>query len=78
MPQPEVTLADALQWTLQELGEAPPETLTAHMKARYGVHVKPQFLVILRASLRDKEKLDQARQAAAAAAAAAQVKQAAA
>lgn len=49
--------AEALRRALAELGEVPAEELAAHMAAAYGVRVRPQFVPVLKATLRDKEIL---------------------
>ncbi len=60
--------AEALRRAMMELGDAPAEELTAFMQKNYGVTVRPQFIPVLKATLKDKELLAEWRRKSAAAA----------
>ena len=47
---------------LKELGEATSEELSAFLEITYNVKVEPRFISILRASVREKELLENFRQ----------------
>jgi hypothetical protein len=49
--------AEALRLAMTELGDASAEELAAHIRARYGVTVRPHFVPVLKATLKDKEIL---------------------
>ncbi len=49
--------AEALRLAMTELGEASSEELAAHIGTKYGVTVRPQFVPVLKATLKDKELL---------------------
>jgi hypothetical protein len=55
---------EALRLAMLELGDAPAEELAAYMGARYGVRVWPQFIPVLKATLKDKEMLAERRRQA--------------
>jgi hypothetical protein len=42
---------------MTELGDVSAEELAAHIGAKYGLTVSPQFVPILKATLRDRETL---------------------
>ena len=50
-----------------ELGESPAQDLASFIERRHGVRINPKFIPILRASVRELEHLERARQAAKAA-----------
>jgi hypothetical protein len=59
-----MTQLEALQRAMTELGDASAEELAAHIGANYGVTVKPQFVPILKATLKDKAILAERRRKA--------------
>jgi hypothetical protein len=56
-----MTQAEALRFALRELGDASAEELAAYIGAKYGITVKPQFVPVLKATVRDKEILAERR-----------------
>ena len=48
---------EALRRALAELGDVSAEELAAHVRTKYGVTVRPQFVPVLKATLKDKENL---------------------
>jgi hypothetical protein len=60
--------AEALRRALLELGDAPADELAAFMQRTYGVTVRPQFVPVLKAILKDKEILAERRRESQAAA----------
>ena len=56
-----MTQAEALRLALRELGDASAEELAAYIGANYGITVKPQFVPVLKATVRDKEVLAERR-----------------
>ena len=59
---------EAVRLALVEVGDVTAEELVAFVKDRFGVTVEPRILPIIKATLRDKEKMELARQKRAAAA----------
>jgi hypothetical protein len=51
-------MIDAVRLALAELGEVPNEELAAHVKKAYSLTVRPNFIPVLRAAVRDKENLE--------------------
>jgi hypothetical protein len=51
-------MVDAVRLALAELGEVSNEELVAHLRQAYGLTVRPNFLPVLRAAVRDKENLE--------------------
>jgi hypothetical protein len=49
--------AEALRRAMMELGDASAEELAAFMQRTYGVTVRPQFVPVLKATLKDQEIL---------------------
>jgi hypothetical protein len=49
--------AEALRRAMAELGDVSAEELVAHIRTNYGVTVRPQFVPVLKATLKDKENL---------------------
>ena len=49
--------AEALRRAMVELGDVSAEELAAFIGTRYGVTVRPQFVPVLKATLKDKEIL---------------------
>jgi hypothetical protein len=49
--------AEALRRAMVELGDASAEELAAFIGTKYGVTVRPQFVPVLKATLKDKEIL---------------------
>ena len=52
---------------LLELGDAPAQELSAFIEKKHGVRIEPRFIPQFTASIRDKLRLEAARQAARAA-----------
>ena len=48
---------EAVRRALAELGDVSAEELAAYIRTKYGVTVRPQFVPILKATLRDQEIL---------------------
>ena len=49
--------AEAVRRAMVELGDVPAEELAAFIGTKYGVTVRPQFVPVLKATLKDKEIL---------------------
>lgn len=49
---------------MQELGEADDASLAAFIHERFGTRIEPRFIPILKASVREREVIERARQAA--------------
>jgi hypothetical protein len=49
--------AEALRLAMMELGDVSAEELAAFVRRAYGVTVRPQFVPVLKATLKDKENL---------------------
>jgi hypothetical protein len=62
--QQPVSKVEAMRLALRELGDAPPEELSAYLERRFGLMVAPAFIPILKASVRELEHLEKVRQAA--------------
>ncbi len=60
--------AEALRRAMAELGDVSAEELAAFVRRAYGVTVRPQFVPVLKATLKDKENLAEWRRKTAAAA----------
>ena len=48
---------EAVRRALAELGDVSAEELAAYIRTKYGVTVRPQFVPVLKAMLRDQEIL---------------------
>ena len=59
-----VTPVGAMRQALAELGDAPNADLAAFLERRFGLKIDAQSFPVLKASARDLEQLEQARQAA--------------
>jgi len=59
---------ELVRLALQELGDVPAQELSAFIARRHGVTIEPKYLPIFKASIRDKIRLEAARQEARAAA----------
>jgi hypothetical protein len=57
---------EALRRALAELGDVSAEELAAHVRTKYGVTVRPQFVPVLKATLKDQEILAEWRRKSAA------------
>jgi hypothetical protein len=55
---------EALRRASAELGDVPAQELAVFIGERYGVKILPQFIPVVRASLRELELLEKARKAA--------------
>ena len=53
---------EAVRLALVEVGDVTAEELAAFVKDRYGVTVEPRIVPIIKATLRDKERMELARQ----------------
>lgn len=53
-----MTMVDAVRHALAELGEVSNEDLAAHLQKAYSLTVRPNFIPVLRAAVRDKENLE--------------------
>ena len=62
-------MIEAVRLALAEVGDVTAEELAAFVKDRYGVTVGPNFVPVIKATLRDKERMAVARQRRAAEAA---------
>ena len=60
--------AEAVRLAMAELGDVSAEELVAFIRTKYGVTVRPQFVPVLKATLKDKEILAEWRRKSAAAA----------
>ena len=49
--------AEALRLAMMELGDISAEELAAHIGTKYGLTVRPEFVPVLKATLKDKENL---------------------
>jgi hypothetical protein len=49
--------AEALRLAMAELGDVSAEELAAFVQTNYGVTIRPQFVPVLKATLKDKEIL---------------------
>ena len=56
-PNPE----EAVRLALVQWGDLPAAELAARIEQHYGVKIEPKFLPIYKASLRDRERLEQFR-----------------
>jgi hypothetical protein len=61
MGQEAITKEEAVRLALAELGEASSAELAAFIERRYGMRIDPKFLPLYKASVRDKERLEQSR-----------------
>ena len=64
---------EAVRLALAEVGNMTAEELSAFVKVRYGVTVEPKIVPIIKATLRDKERMAAAQQRRAAVAVAVSV-----
>lgn len=55
---------EMVRLALRELGDVPAQELAAYIETRYGVKIDAKFIPLYKASLRDKLRLEAARQAA--------------
>jgi hypothetical protein len=55
---------ELVQIALRELGDVSAEELSSFIKKKHGVKIEPKFIPLYKASLRDKLRLETARQAA--------------
>ncbi len=58
---------ELVQLALREIGDASSEELSRFIEAAHGVRIEPKFIPLFKASLRDRLRLEAARQAARAA-----------
>lgn len=63
-----MTKMEMVQQALRELGEVSPAELSAFVAQRFGTPMEPKVIPLFVASLKDKERLEQARREARAAA----------
>jgi hypothetical protein len=64
MGQEAITKEEAVRLALAEVGDVSSADLAAFIEQRYGLRIDPRFIPLFRASVRDKERLEQARAAA--------------
>ena len=64
-----MNMIEAVRLALAELGNVKSEELAAFVKDRYGLTVQPRFVPVIKATLRDKERMAEAQQKRAAEAA---------
>ena len=55
---------ELVQIALRELGDASVQELSSFIEQKYGVKIDPMFIPIFKASIRDKLRLEAARQVA--------------
>lgn len=55
---------ELVQIALRELGDVSAQELSAFIEKKHGVKIEPKFIPLYKASLRDKIRLEAARQAA--------------
>ena len=53
-----MTMLEAVRRALAELGEVSNEELAAYVQDAFGVAIRPNFIPVLRAAVRDKENLE--------------------
>lgn len=58
---------ELVQIALRELGDVSAQELSAFIEQKHGVKIEPKFIPVYKASLRDKLRLEAARQTARAA-----------
>jgi hypothetical protein len=51
-------MVEAVRRALTELGEVSNEELAAYVQDAFGVSIRPNFMPVLRAAVRDKENLE--------------------
>jgi hypothetical protein len=54
-------MEEAVRRTLAEIGEAPAPEVAAFVERRYGVKLDPKLLPVIRATLRSRQQLEEAR-----------------
>jgi hypothetical protein len=59
---------EIVQIALRELGDVSAQELSAFIEKKHGVRIEPKFIPVYKASIRDKIRLEAARQEARAAA----------
>jgi len=59
---------ELVQVALRELGDVSAQELSSFLEQKHGVKIEPKFIPLYKASIRDKMRLETARQAARAAA----------
>jgi len=59
---------EMVKTAIQELGDVSAAELADFVEKTFGVKIEPRFIPIYKATIRDKERLEKARQAARAAA----------
>jgi hypothetical protein len=55
---------ELVQSALKELGDLSAQELSSFIEKKYGVKIEPKFIPLYKASIRDKVRLEAARQAA--------------
>jgi hypothetical protein len=55
---------ELVQIALQKLGDVPAQAVSAFIEKKHGVWIEPSFIPLFKASIRDKLRLEAARQAA--------------
>ena len=64
-----VTMVEAVRRALVAIGEVSNNELAAHVKNEFGITIRPNFMPVIRAAVKDKENLEAWRRRAAEAAA---------
>ena len=60
-----MTMLEAVRRALAELGEVSNEELAAYVQRTFGMIIRPNFVPVLKAAVRDKENLEAWRRRAA-------------
>ncbi len=55
---------EAFRRTVAQIGNAPAEVISLHLREKYGVTIEPKFIPFFRASLQDRERAARLRQQA--------------
>jgi hypothetical protein len=63
MGQEAITKEEAVRLALAEVGDVSSADLAAFIERQYRLRIDPRFMPIFRATVRDKERLQQARAA---------------
>ena len=63
-----MTMVEAVRRAFAEIGDVPNAELAAYVEKTFGVTVRPNFIPVLKAAVRDKENLEAWRRRAAEAA----------
>ncbi len=64
-----MTMVEAVRRALVAIGEVSNDELAAYVKNEFGITIRPNFMPVIRAAVKDKENLEARRRRAAEAAA---------